>query len=147
LGNHVRTKDALGLRKYVELGLQVHEPVVKREPLVAPAGAAGAEVAVNARFSVFAGTSGALTVFLWIARMIVNAVGFLVEWVHEHLHFVPFFSVARAADVEVLVQELLAPVTMHVNIGELFLAKLTDEATVPVSDRIAETKAKIGVSF
>ena len=59
--------------------------------------------------------------------------GFLVERVHQNLLFVPSFSMAGAADVEVLVEELLASVAMHVHIAELFIAKLAFHVTGPVA--------------
>ena len=65
--------------------------------------------------------------------MIVYAVGFLIEGMHQNLLLVPFSPVAGTADVEVLVEELFASVAMHVHIAELLIAKLAFHVTGPVA--------------
>ena len=67
--------------------------------------------------------------------MVENAKSLGTERVHLiEAHFVLSFFVTIAANVEIFVEQLFAAVAMHVNVRQLFHAKLAEE--VPCAVRV-----------
>ena len=55
-----------------------------------------------------------------------------VQWVHLNVGLVETLSMEVHANVEILVKEHLAAVTMHIHVGELLGAEIAEEIAVSV---------------
>jgi len=106
--------------------LRTHKAVVQREATVTPAAAARTVVAQLTDRPVLTGTPCSAALFV-VARVVHGAVFLAVEGVHLMENLEPVLIVTGDANVKVFFQNVLAAVTVHVDIGEFHVAELTEE--------------------
>mmetsp|Transcript_17719 Transcript_17719/g.39275 ORF Transcript_17719/g.39275 Transcript_17719/m.39275 type:complete len:116 (-) Transcript_17719:589-936(-) len=87
--------------------------------------------AIFARLTFFART-GTLSIKLSAAIMVERAIWRVLDWVHKVKASITAFIVTVDANIVVFAQEYLAPVAVHVAIGEFLTALSTKEIAVAI---------------